>query len=571
MNRNNPYTDPSAVEKELNSKYVGNPDINVKDIQLFVKSDDFNYYPIEFGIDSSGNIRLEDNVSLIHNDIYVGSNKQFIYEQVIINTESIRYDFSTKFCTAWRDDKFIIFRNGHLLNPVLYRIIIPGFDNDYCIKCVYSSTKFLVGDRLDIFYIEGEGKLTDVRFNQDVYIQTRRVYCESKGQVLVKIPYPYNKYPRNKNMFYVFNAQTGKYLDNRYDYTIENTVNYIVLRDNTILTNIQKDHLVFTFPYAKEDFETEVDGDGVGTDSGVSFVMSYSVYEPSSQPYDPTGLITFSPPYGRYTLVKSNIMLFCNGTFVDPSKYKLINNYTVQLLDADDIRHYEFSKYTMLIFSETTNTAKKRYREFEFQTFQIFPSSSSQTVFTVPKVDPKNDNFLVFEGTLFFDVHYRYTWDTTVYPNTITLDTSSGYLPTNKPLTFIFYTNKKSSHRNTKTLELIKIYFESAQDGGSVHMTNSRGYDIIFNKANCVLFMNGTYLEPDRYEIDTENNLTFNGEVDTLKINKSFTGIYLVSHSIEADPDSDMEGPFMYDEMTNGAKEKYLWFDERYADPIITK
>ena len=567
MARVNPYCNTKMVEDELNIKFTKHNHIKPEDVLVFAVIDDTNFYPVKTSLDSNGHFHLEDNGALIRRPLFVGSKRQFLYKQYNLQEDSIRIDLDNAFKTGWNPNKYIIFRNGYLLNSNLYKIYVPTFDSDYAIKCIYSSTTFKAGDRLDIFYIE-HPDFQQVRFNQDIYIQTRRAYCETENQVLVKVPYPYDSYPRNKNMFYVVDDQTHHYLDNRYDYTVADGAEYIVLRNDQLLKKPYKDNLIFTFPYAKEDFEDESDMDGIGENSGVSFITLHSSYEPKANELysNPDGLVYFDPPFNKYKLTKENIMIFCNTTFVNPERYKLKSNGCIQLLEKEDIAHYEYSRFTMLIFAETTKISKK-YREFDFKIFQVFPTQDGQTQFTIPSVEPKNTDFMVFEGSLFFDVHNRYTWNTDVQPNTMTLNDPAIKIRTNRPLTFLFYTNSDNGYRKTKTMELVKIQFESTEDG-KVHMYNSRKYDIEFNKQNSIIFMNGVYLEPDRYEI-VDNDLKFTTPTDTIYTGKSFTGIYLVSHKL--DTDGGDEGYFVHDEMSQGFKDKYLWFDELYTKPIITQ
>ena len=558
MDRINPATDVTAVEKELND-IAHNYAIPKEDVQLFAMIDAYNYVPIPTYLNSEGDIVVDDVPDAISLELYLGTKKQFLYKQYIVGYTDLRLDLDFAFKTAWNPKNFIVFRNGYLLNSVLYDVYCPTFNSVYTLKTIYSQTTFLEGDRIDVFYIEGDDRFKPVKFNHDVFIKNVVQLCEVQNQLAVRIPYPSAAYPRQTEMFYVFNTQTKRYLTKDTDYIVEKGGQYIILKDPDILTKVNEDSLTFVFPYCMTNYEAETNTDGVGEASGISFYTCYYQWEPKypGDVYSPTGILKFDNPFTRYTLVKENFILFCNNTYMHPDRYQLIDNSTIKLLDPIDIAHAEFAKYTMLIFEETEKSAIS-YRKFEFQVFSVIPTVDGQSVINVPNVDPANTNFLVFEGALMFDVSNRYTWDKgknqiiVQYPNMI----KAG-----REIVFVFYTNVPNKKKQ-KTLEIIKIKFESFQNG-QVHMTNTAGYNIMFNKKNCIVFMNGTYLNPDRYEIN-DNILTFINPLDNLRAHKAFTGCYLVSHMLEQDLPYDI-----MDDIRDGYPNKLLWFDERKVKPII--
>lgn len=559
MNRINPTTDVTEVEEELNL-IAHNYNIPKEDVQLYAMIDAYNYVPIETYVNSNGRIVIEDVAQAAGLELYIGTKKQFLYKQYIVDHTNLRIDLDFAFKTGWDPKNYVVFRNGYLLNSVLYDIYCPNFGSIYTLKSIYSQTSFLEGDRIDVFYIEGYDKFKPIQFNHDVFIKNVKQFCEITKQQAVRIPYPYAQYPRETEMFYVFNTQTKRYLAKDEDYIVESGRQYIILKDETILTKVNEDSLTFVFPYCMTNYETEINADGVGEESGVSFTMSSYQWEPRhpGDLYSATGILTFDPPFKKYNLVKENFLLFCNNTYVHPERYNLINNNTIQLLDPIDIAHAEFAKFNMLIFEETEQDVVK-YRRFEFQVFAVTPTVDGQDEIDVPEVLPDNTNFLVFEGALMFDVSDRYEWDKGNKKIRIS-DASS--IKAGREIVFVFYTNKPGI-KKYKTMEIVKIKFRSISDD-QVLIENDAGYKIKFNKKNLIVFMNGTYLDPDRYEIDSANIITFTNPLDKLRANKSFTGCYLVSHMLEQDIPYDI-----LDDIREGYPNKLLWFDERKVVPNI--
>ena len=574
MARIKPYGDTSAVEKELNSKFRGHLRIKQEDVQVFAIQDSLNYLPVQTSIDSNGNFHIEDKAEVVERGLVVGSKKQFLYKRYEKETlgrvyNGLKIVLDETFRTAWDKSKYLVFKDGYLLSPSMYVLSIPTWDNDLSEKAIYFPYKLdTEKNTIDVFYIE-HNDFVNVRFNQDAYIETKKAYCENKNQILVKVPYPNDFYPRDKKMFFVLDGQTSAYLDDRYDYVTADGAEYIVLKEDTHLVNPYKDYLTFVFPYVAEEMDSDMDDeDGVGEHSGVSFLALHSSYDPKRGTYsNPYGIVSFTEEamFTKYDLTKEKIMLFCNSTFIEPDRYKLLNNNTIKLLRKKDVEHYEFSRFTMLVFAE--KSAKKK--AFDLTVQQVPIKKSDNGIYNVPKTDPISTNFFVFYDTLFFDISDRFTLDTSTIPNKIKLNSplndlrvQDGHL-----LTFVFYgKSKDATVRLNREIEICKINFASANDGTANMQVPDLEHSIKFNRKNCIIFMNGTYLDPSRYTIDN-NVLTFDSRINSLVSNKALTGIYLVSHPTIQD-NSDA-GYFVHDGMDVAHKAKRLIFDELYGYPKI--
>jgi len=621
MSIKNPYTDVTKVEKELNEKYWDNRAIDPHDIQLFVRLDDFNYYPVPCYIDKDRKFHVEDSQAYAGRELFVGSKHQFLHHQYKIKTTNPNGDIylaledGKDMATAWDPTRFVMFRNGYLINACLYQVIIPSFDNSYGRKFIYSAVPFKNNDRIDLFYIESrDNEFQQVRFNQDIYIQTRQVVWDNKTSNIIKIPYPYSAYPRDKHMFYIFSGKTGCYLDARYDFTTDEPTNeYVTL--NYPDRDMKESYIVFTFPYAKEEFEDESDTIGIGEKSGVSFFACYSYPDDDSESYkNNEGILKFDPVFTTYRIKKENILLFRNTTLMQPELYEVKNNSTIKLLDSIAKKTVQFDRYTMLIFAETERAAL-RARRFEFQVEQsmfrgIYYTKNGiyYACVEIPDTIPEGADFLLFQGTILYDVESRYKIATVngrkcvMVPQAnfeglnkidqggvrVTKEKPGYTLKTNailgyqldgtpmyqrdfyytetdvdniRPFTFIFYNRKP--YNTKKYIEIVKIYFTSTQEG-KVKIVNNSKYDLDnYNSKNLVLFYNGVYLTPDRYSVDPDTlEVTFDTNIDILPNNNAFTGIFLVSNKLQGEFDD-----WLYYDMMDGDPNKLCWFDEGYARP----
>ena len=574
MARIKPYGDASGVEKELNDQYKSNLRIKPEDIQVYAMIDKYNYLPVYTSIDSKGNFHIEDRTEIIGRPLFVGTRKQFLYKRYERESIGVRYNglkflLDETFKTAWDPKKYIIFKDGHLLSPSMYSIYIPSFDNDYSEKCIYFPYRIDPSkNRLDIFYIEHDDFI-NMRFNQDAFITTKKAFCENKGQTLVKVPYPNDFYPRSKQMFFVLDGKKGTYLDSRYDYITADGAEYIVLKEDTHLVKPYDDYLTFVFPYVSEEFDVGEDNeDAVGEASGISFLTYHSSYDPKKGSYyNPNGIVKFTEEdaFDKYDLTANNIMLFCNNTFMEPDRYKILNNNTIKLLRLKDVEHYEFARFVLLVFaakSERTNV-------FDLIVKQTKVRTSDNGIFKIPQLEPISTNFMVFYDSLFFDISDRFVIDRSVTPNVIRLNSPLDDLriKDGNTLTFVFYIKNKDSYsKSNKTIEICKVNFISSDDGTANMQADDLEYDIQFNDKNCVIFLNGTYLDPKRYEIE-DNVLKFKDKFDILRKDKLLTAIYLVSHPTFQE--STKQGYYIHDGLNETYNDKRLVLDELYSKPKI--
>ena len=560
----NPFSDTSFVEIELED-LCHNHEIPKEDIRLFVEYDAFNYIPVETHIDSSGNFVVEDDPNIIGLPLYLGTRRQFLHERVEITSNSLKLELSTKFKTGWDPKNYIIFQNGMLLNSVLYKVYCPNFDTEYCVKVIYNRNIFKVGDYIDIFYIEADDRFKNIRFNHDVYIKYVDFVCESANQKVVQIPYPYASYPRQTEMFFIFNKQTKRFMFRDVDYKIDTAGLYVVLDSSEILVTPNKDIITFVFPYCQSDYENDDPKLLIGEKTGTSFTISSYQWIPDypTQLFSPNPIIEFKPKFESYTLEKDNFLLFHNNVYMHPSRYELVDNNHIKLLSNDDIMRAEFEKYTMLIYEETSSKAKRKYRSFELDVYSVTLTSDGQKTIDVPPMDPTTTNFMVFYGSLMMDVSNKFELDYSTN-KIIVNDSCLDEMKAGRELVFVFYTNEPD-HKRRMTMELVKIKFYSNKDG-SVEMTNDSGYKIDFNKKNCIIFMNGTYLDPDRYNIIGGHTLIFNNPLDQLRMHKAFTGCFLIAHVLDTDLPLDI-----LDDIRDGYPNKLLWFDEIQQAPEIEK
>ena len=195
LRKNNQKTTDFQLVKELESKYKGHcyncTGIKFDDIQIFAEVTSGHLYPLKYVIDDNGKITFDDNKYAANLPLYAGSKRQFLYKRFNIERNSNYISLEDEFKSGWDTKRYMIFKNGHLLNNSIYKIIAPNFTNGVKYKRVYSASTFKEGDYVDVFYIECDDNFTHVPYNHDVYMSSKVVYAEKNNQTVVRVPYPY--------------------------------------------------------------------------------------------------------------------------------------------------------------------------------------------------------------------------------------------------------------------------------------------------------------------------------------------------------------------------------------------
>ena len=272
-------TDSAEVEKEIEDEYIncGSKDIDPEDIAVYVEIDKDNLYPLDISI-NDGKVKIKDTYFAADRNLYLGSKRQFLYKQMYIDHRSNILKLDGTFRTGWNKDKYLLFKNGYLVNRAIYWVRVSDMENIYGDKLIFSASSFKPGDRIDLFYIESRDDMDLVPYNRDVYMSSKIVTSYKNNQKVVKVPYPNKVYPRGQKQFFIF-TKDGLFLDNRYDYTLSDDKEYVSFKKD-VLPNTG-DFVTFVFPYVRSNFEVDGEYEDAlsGEKAGTKFFFSYSVLD----------------------------------------------------------------------------------------------------------------------------------------------------------------------------------------------------------------------------------------------------------------------------------------------------
>ena len=561
-------TDFQLVE-ELENKFKGScpvcTGIKPDDLQVFVEVTSGHLYPLKYVVDNTGKMIFEDNKYAANLPLYAGSKRQFLYKRYNIDMDSHFLSLGEEFKSGWDPKRYMIFKNGHLLNNSIYQIIAPNFTNGVKYKRVYSAARFKESDYVDVFYIECDDNFTHVPYNHDIYMSSKVVYADKDNQAVVKVPYPYKAYPRGNKYFFVFNKD-GIYLDKRKQYTLSEDGNFITLYESRALrkTDTQIDSLVFVFPYIRSDFELdgEYTEDSKLEKSGITFVYAYADGGTND------GIVDFRPVFNSYQLTKENFLLFGNTTYIDPSRYELINNGRIRFNNEIDIRHAKYAQYVMVIFNnigvleEYKENSSENLR-FDINVQQIMATKDKQVTFELVNDIQYNTKFLAFAGSLSLDESERYAYNPAT--RTLTLTEPDYYLEAGRNLTIITVKDKEAQGGFTERVDFEKIEFPITSE--TIISIPSWYIDHMnITPTNIALFINGTFINPERYTL--KGNVIvpkYKGDRQ-FKAGKTITILYFYKKKVASSEDG-IEGPYSLFDMKRDHDD--IWFDEMYAKPRL--
>ena len=496
---------------------------------------------------------------------------QFISNTIInITAPTNSIILGDTFKTAWDDRKFLVFRNGYLLSKQIYNFIIPSPYNNYKEKVFYSTITFQPGDRIEIFYIENEQNFANVPFNRESRIASYIYYARSRDQRLIKIPYPNSSYRRSKDSFILFNDD-GRHLDIRYDYTVSADGRFVTLADHEVLKERMLNFVVFTFCYTENrsinEQEEEVDpmDDDTTNLESINYTYSYSIENVTNTP----GLVKFTPPFtGWANMIKENFILFGNSVFIDPVRYEVVSNDSIQFVDPEDAKVAQYRRYTMCIpvtNNKPENTAQNEFR-YQVVSFKATQAMQSEFIIDVPDDSMRWYPFLVFRGSRLMDVDEEYVYDDTI--NTLTITDPSCYIKKGRLLTLVFL--NKTYTDIEKQIHYIKMQFDVDPSGiTEIPKYLYKNPAFVFDETNLLVFINGVFLEPERWSVTADHKIKLHPieekSYEVPLIDKTFTAIYIRS---QVDPDNSkkkFDGGYGQKEIDPSEDNDKLRFDELYS------
>ena len=424
-------------------------------------------------------LKQEEN---FNNKLYLVSRNQFIHKKYTPTNNMI--ELGEEFETAYDDDKFMIFADGRFLSKSEYTLLIPSISNHSFIKKKALYLKFNDPSKhiIDVYYCSGLNP-NRVGFVGDLLIEEKPIYTDTDKQVRFLVPYPFKNYPREYTSFFII--KNDVYVD-KARYKIDG--DYIEFYD-TSESLFAGQRLTFVFPYYRQEW----DSDGEVDEDSVSELLYYR-HRTTSE----TNVVVFQDNGDGIPKNECNVHIFKNTTFISPDRY---TRDGLKVTFNDPIK-----EDIMVTMVAAVNTINIEENTIVLDVFETLIQRDGEKRFAIPSY---TDSFFIIYNSLVLSPS-RYKKD----GNTIVMLDDEVYKQGEK-LLFV-YAHHKDNPRNILGSSDVHFVTETAfgnaaEEGIEAEINTDNFMYFGLTISNCLIFVNSTYYEPERYKIEDNKVILLDG------------------------------------------------------------
>lgn len=487
-------------------------------------------YPINHTLLDDNTIQLEEPERFADTKLYMCSKYQFIHERYIIDDNVLI--LSDKFETAYNRRNFMCFYNGLYINQSDYEVLLPDLSFDEAVDLpilantyYYTASKttdakikkraiyfnFKINEKditestedtsnsnikriIDVYYVSSiPGNRIETM--GDLIIDCVKVYAKEDHQITFSIPKPYKNFPLTYDTFFCIK---GTMYIKKDRYTIDSDKETITFVDPDNDYIVQGRSITFVYPRFKIDDEL----DNVIPSDNIVYYDYYTAITKTD-----SSIITFDD----YVPSVSNegILLFINSTYIDPERYSLVGN-TVTFLN-EEIE--EECKLTLAVPKDLA-PRKVTKNNMIVETAKVEIIKDGQFEFDLP-TNISYDNLFIFLGSMLLSENrYELNGNKTK----LHIYNMNDKLKAGHNLLFVNVKNKNDIGIVTQKLNDMHV---KCMHYGTRLKINSKTFRIPveefihtkFKSFNFLIFLNGTWLEFDRYTVK-DNVITLKNDFD---------------------------------------------------------
>ena len=505
---------------------ITNTYIPPNEITILTNNNDDYLYPINHTLLDSKTIQLEEPDKFSNTTLYMCSKYQFIHERYVINNNVLL--LSDKFETAYNTKNFMCFYNGLFINPADYEVLLPDlrFNDTIDLPAVqdtyyFAASKMIGGNILkraiyfnfrvdeetgnpikpientyyfsanfddtrrviDVYYVSSiPGNVIDSL--GDLIIDCTKVYAKSDYQTVFKIPKPYKNFPITYDTFFIIKNSTYVKKDR---YIIDSDKETVTFIDSDNDYSLQGQSITFVYPRFKADEELDY---AVPSSNIVKFDY-YSAITSSD-----TSTITFDD-YIQSTSTE-DVLLFINSTFIEPERYTITGNTVTFLNEVIE----EENKITLAVPKDLVKN-KIFSNNIIIETAEVPVVINGQFEFDLPS-NISYDNLFIFLGSMLIS-ESRYNINGNM--DKIDFFNMDDKLKEGQKLLFINIKNKNDA--NIITSDISKMHVKCMHYGTRLKETSKKFripmeefIEAKFREYNFLLFVNGTWIDFDRYSVE---------------------------------------------------------------------
>lgn len=228
----------------------------------------------------------------------------------------------------------------------------------------------------------------------------------------------------------------------------------------------------------------------------------------------------FQSTDGLITKAGDKVNIFKNTTLVDTRRYDIVGDNLFRFSKHANMVEDLFDRSITLQYISDSRSFANVYQDMtSMREVSIKATKDKQSSFTIPTVVDSDGflyrNFLVFRGTVCLNGQDRF--HISADKKKLILNDTEDFLEKDSGLTFIFLKLTKSDQYGTMHVLPIYLY---ARTGGAGEETTPSGKvtsvvipdinGLKFTKANLMMFVNGAFVSPDRYEIIDNKRVVLN-------------------------------------------------------------
>ena len=447
-----------------------------------------NLFPINSKMNQDKTKLILQNKAHLNEPLYLVSKKQFIHKRYPAPTNNY-LELGEEFATAYDSSKFLIFHDGYLMNSIDYTVLCPSLMKknqvkNHAVYFRYKKLSDLNPKYIDVYYCCGMGNTAQT--SGDLIIDCRKTRASATGQLRFRVPYPSKSYPREYTSF--FCIKNLMYVD-KSRYKIDG--DDIVFQDNEDKFTLGQD-LVFVFPYYRPDWDPD---DVIQTSATVDFSRYYHITANATTPANTN--LTFNIDMNRGTIpANSPVYLFMNSTYVSPERYIMTSSGNTVTIRFPNETIRPKTKLTLMVESDNTTYQNN---ELSMIIHRIPSTQDHQIIYDIP--EPLwEDSFYVFYGSMIISPdRYIVTTDHKIIFN------MGDSIDGKWPILMVFIKNKNETVANygqgVMHLKTDYMSFNPKTNTKSINVPTNYFHNIKLSKNNCIVFMNSTYIDPERYTI----------------------------------------------------------------------
>ena len=266
-------------------------------------------------------------------------------------------------------------------------------------------------------------------------------------------------------------------------------------------------------------------------------------------------------PWDNNTDIKidqnSSIIIYKNTVMIEPSRYRIVGPNRIEFFDYKDMN---ILGNMCTIQQITDGTKYDLYDLTDSQYATVYATVDQQSVFDIPVVLDADGlpyrYFLLFRGSVSMDNEYRYMIDDEY--KTITLTNTEDFVPKGSSITFFFVKLRKSDvygPLHVKPMYLYtrtEVYDPSDPDKLVTRIEIPEFHGLQFTENNCIVFIQDTFISPQRYRIENNTIIT---DFDGYYFEKDSSVVIVVLKMVNVleDPITDHD-KVVKDEMNRGRR-----------------